>query len=721
MAWISSITDTTCVAFGLNLLVKGTLVLTAAGLVNLTLAKASASARHLVWWLAFAALLILPFASWAVPQWEVAIPQELALAPETPPAQVDVPVFLEDTAETPLKRFTESDGQRSQSASPPTMSSSKNSISFPRHLSWQSVVAVLWLGGSSLLLLRLLVGWSISKVEVARAKPVNDAIWTRLLAEVVRMLGLGGKVGLLHTNRTMVPITSGIWRPKVLLPKGADRWPHERRRSVLIHELGHVKRRDCFTQWMIQVACAAYWWNPLVWLGARQIRQESERACDDFVVNAGTRASDYAHDLLDMARALNTTRSSPLASVALAHRSRFEERLLAVLDPKASRQSLSRLSVVAAACGAALVFVPLAAIQPTAQAEANELSLNMHVVSPPAPSLSFETLYEVEEAQTTTTPRPIPMPSPTAEHQVDVNAAETEETNEEEKPVVNERALAALVEALGDPEASVREQAVSILGRMRYEAAMDQFIDIALNDEDADVREQAAWSLGMIRGSQAAESLNRVLQDPDPDVREQAAWALGMVQDESSVDALGRSLLEDEDADVREQAAWAIGMIRDTRSVGALSKALTDEDPDVREQAVWALGMIRSDESVDALMGALTDEDADVREQAAWALGMIRNERAAEALATALSDQDVDVKEQAAWALGMLRSKPAVDALVEALRDESADVREQASWALGMIRDERAIDALKTAMKDEDPDVREQAAWALGMLAWREK
>ena len=82
MTWISSITDTTCVAFGLNLLVKGTLVLTAAGLVNLTLAKASASARHLVWWLGFAALLILPFASWAVPQWEVAIPQELALDPE---------------------------------------------------------------------------------------------------------------------------------------------------------------------------------------------------------------------------------------------------------------------------------------------------------------------------------------------------------------------------------------------------------------------------------------------------------------------------------------------------------------------------------------------------------------------------------------------------------------------------------------------------------------
>ena len=713
--WISSITDTTWVAFGLNLLVKGTLVLIAAGLVNLTLAKASASARHLVWWLAFAALLILPFASWVVPQWEVAVPQELTLAPENIPLQIDSPRFEEPSRAT-LERFTENDEQRAQTTPTPTMSGSKNSISFSRYLSWQSVAAVLWLGGSSLLLLRLLVGWSLSKIEVARAKPVNDPSWTRLLNGIVRMLGVGGKVRLLHTNRTMVPITSGVWRPKVLLPKGMDRWPHERRKSVLIHELGHIKRRDCFTQWMIQVACATYWWNPLVWLGARQIRQESERACDDFVVNAGTRASDYAHDLLEMARALNTTRRSPLASVALAHRSRFEERLLAVLDPKASRHALSRVSVLAAMGAAVLFVVPLASIQPTAKAEATELSLNMHVVA--HPNASVEALYEIESAPSTPTPQLTPAPSLTGELQVNVDVADTEDDEEDEKAVFNEKALEAIVEALRDAEPSVREQAVSLLGRMRYEPAIDQYLELALNDEVAEVREQAAWALGMVRSSKAAEVLSRVLHDPNPDVREKAAWALGMLQDESSVDALGNALIEDDDADVREQAAWALGMIRDSRSLDALAKALTDEDPDVREQAAWALGMMRADESVDALMGVLSDEDADVREQAVWALGMIRNDRSAEALAGALKDQDEDVREQAAWALGMLQAKPAVDALIEALRDEDTDVREQVAWALGMIRDERAIDALKAAAKDEDADVREQAVWALSMLAY---
>jgi HEAT repeat protein/beta-lactamase regulating signal transducer with metallopeptidase domain len=719
MTIIPSITDTTWLAFGLNLLVKGSLVLIAAELVNLTLVKASASARHFVWWLAFAALLFLPFASWIVPQWEVAIPQELARATEplSPPRVSPELSLQEDSRDTPSRRLIEPDGERAQTP-PPKASGANASSFFSGQLPWRGVAAVLWLAGTVFLLLRLLVGWSLSRIEYAKANPVNDPDWNRLLKGLVRMLGIGKSVLLFQTTRTMVPITSGIWRPKVLLPKGADRWPLERRRSVLIHELGHIKRRDCFTQWMIQVACAAYWWNPLVWLAARQIRQESERACDDFVVNAGTRASDYAHDLLEMARALTTTKRSPLASVALAHRSRFEERLLAVLDPKASRHALSRVTVMAAASAAMVFLVPLASIQPTTKAEATELSLNVHTVVHPKASLLLETQHELEENQTTPTPQPTPTPTAESRAQVDVNVSHAEDEEEDEKVVFNEKALDALVEALRDSDPSVREQAVSILGRARHEPALDQFIDMALNDDSEEVREQAVWALGMIRVSRSNETLMSVLRDPDPDVREQAAWALGMLQEESSVDALGAVLVEDDDADVREQAAWALGMIRDSRSVEALMKALTDEDPDVKEQAAWALGMIRAEESVDALTGALSDEDADVREQASWALGMIRSDRSVDALARALQDQDADVREQAAWALGMIQAKPTVDALIGALKDEDANVREQAAWALGMIQDERAIDALSEAMKDEDADVREQAAWALSMLAY---
>src|SRR6185436_10190982 len=113
-------------------------------------------------------------------------------------------------------------------------------------------------------------------------------------------------------------------------------------RVVLLHELAHVRRRDCLWQWIMQLACAIYWFHPLIWIAAKRLQNERERACDDLVIAAGAKASDYAEHLLAIASGLQSNAFAAYAAIAMARRSALEGRLLAILEPGANRRRLTR-------------------------------------------------------------------------------------------------------------------------------------------------------------------------------------------------------------------------------------------------------------------------------------------------------------------------------------------------------------------------------------------
>src|ERR1700719_3091198 len=78
---------------------KGTFIWIAACLLSVALRRASAAARHLVWVVAFAALLLLPALSVAVPSWTVTVPQSqirpALRRPAVAPAAASKPVRAE--------------------------------------------------------------------------------------------------------------------------------------------------------------------------------------------------------------------------------------------------------------------------------------------------------------------------------------------------------------------------------------------------------------------------------------------------------------------------------------------------------------------------------------------------------------------------------------------------------------------------------------------------
>ena len=197
-------------------------------------------------------------------------------------------------------------------------------------IDWSPIVVAIWALGTLLAASRIVVGlWRVRGL-VRRSRAAD---WSRVIA--------GRRIDVRIAD-VAAPAVTGIFRPVVLIP--AENWSDERRRAVLLHELAHVSQRDCALQLVAQLACAMHWFNPLVWLAARQLRVERELAADDSVLAAGVRATSYATDLLSIAAADDL----PANALGMGARTHLATRIAAIVADRArGTSSIRRLGVVA--------------------------------------------------------------------------------------------------------------------------------------------------------------------------------------------------------------------------------------------------------------------------------------------------------------------------------------------------------------------------------------
>lgn len=324
----------------------------------------SAAIKHFILMSGLCAGLLVPFLS-SVKSWEIPIlPAQISSINQQ--FQADVPFTAEKS---------EQESNSSKKPFPPVEKSLFTTdpeivqqINFQRRLDQISVLIILiWLTGAVFLLFRLVIGIFTANLYTRRARTVVDPALTKLVAETSQDLNLTGKVRPLVSEHISVPVICGLWRSKVLLPESFEAWTEEQQGVVLLHELAHIKRRDCLTQLLAQIVCALYWFNPIVWYAARHLRELREQACDDYVLNAGTKPSVYADHLLQIARSMQDKRSlfnlTQTATVAIARKSQIETRLLSILDPSQSRRGLSRFITAGSIFSVAIIALPLSALQ----------------------------------------------------------------------------------------------------------------------------------------------------------------------------------------------------------------------------------------------------------------------------------------------------------------------------------------------------------------------
>ena len=289
--------------------IKATIVLASAGLLAFAMRRASAAMRNLIWRAALAGLVVLPLLEKVDWRWrpEVLLPAQLTQAPGR--------FVIDVTANAPLV--------------------------------WNPWV-LLWALGALYFLIR--------------GAASQWAAW-RLLRDArpwIRESRL--------SEDAAVPMVCGLARSGIVLPVEAETWSRDRLRSVLAHERMHLQRNDLRWQALAQLVCALYWPHPGVWLAAKELRKESEQACDDGVLDTGVSAPAYAGHLVEVARGIQPHRPAPEGVIAMARMHELERRVHALLNPQLNRRGAGTRAVIVTMLTALMVLTPLAAVRLTAQA-----------------------------------------------------------------------------------------------------------------------------------------------------------------------------------------------------------------------------------------------------------------------------------------------------------------------------------------------------------------
>jgi HEAT repeat protein len=458
-----------------------------------------------------------------------------------------------------------------------------------------------------------------------------------MTCELADRLGLDRVPLVLASDRTDMPFATGFWRSAIVLPAAAREWTEDRLRVVLLHELAHVRRRDLVGHTLSRLACALYWFHPLVWAAARRLRDESEKACDDLVLASGARASDYAGHLLDIVASARRGRT-PAVALPMARRREFEGRVLAILDPRERRPPGRRQS--AALLGMlGLLFFSVAAAAPSQPARPEA-----------APTVALMPANEPPAAVAPATPATVALA--------------------QDRPAAA-RPVAAAAQA---PQAQASAEATG--ARKAENRAL--LVRVLRTDAEGEVRKAAAWALADSADADAVQALVSALGgDKDDDVRETAAWALSGSRREGAATALAEALRKDASAEVRKTAAWALGQGDGTDTAGLLA-AIADPDPEVREAAVWAVGQHRTDKAPPQVVAALGDADASVRVVAAWALGEILDPATAPAVKAAFAKETDDEARRALFRALVFLGDGSRETLERALESKDPELRSRA-------------------------------------------
>jgi len=392
----------------------------------------------------------------------------------------------------------------------------------------KNIILIIWISGSSGILFWIVAGRIYSNLIFSRSSNITDQRFSQNIKSVYSIFKIRKKLKVRLSDKIKVPIVVGLLSPKIILPVGALKWQQIRLKAILFHELSHIKRNDIIIQFLAQLTCAIYWFNPLIWILESKLMIERERASDNFVLQNNIKPSEYAQYLMETSEELGDMHRKRMSFTGMAEGTDFKDRVLSILDPGAKRNSVRLINYMKTFV---LLFLLILIASFTPWSEGTDVLTQNDMPNIPG---ERGTYYS------------------------------------------------------GVKQDSIKVE----MGKKGQKSYYDdlEFILMNINSTSASDRKDVVMLLGQIKDRRAVPALINALNDKNESVRAQSAIALGEIKDQRAVDALANTLMNDSIEDVRAHAVIALGLIGDDKVYElVLYTSKNDESDHVRKHALEAL------------------------------------------------------------------------------------------------------------------------------------
>lgn len=234
-------------------------------------------------------------------------------------------------------------------------------------LHWSVWVCIVWLVGVAAMALRLFLGLRIIRRHTRHTKTAVPRHIAKVFDACKKELGVKRHIELVMQTAIPVPAVTGIIKPILIVPDSLANMDTSELQNIFLHELTHFKHRDIIKLWIMNCLNCLYWFNPLVWLCFKLMRNDIETICDQRCLRLMDRKTqkNYVDTVLHFA-GLPSNKRLQAAIAMTSGRTNMEKRIRNMFKIRRTKCAIRILVMLVATMMMATCV--LTACQPTPEA-----------------------------------------------------------------------------------------------------------------------------------------------------------------------------------------------------------------------------------------------------------------------------------------------------------------------------------------------------------------